>query len=273
VSGVSKERIGSAGHVAGVDLCPETFAIARAAALEIDWREGDVSHLPLRDGELGRRCRLPTGQACSGRRDAASVVKGGRSAVATSRSDDEIPLMRELRRVAERRLPRSVGQDRLRGRERARCGTLRRWLADTRQWGCETLRQSERFGRRKHGEDYIRLRDSVVVAPDHIRCLGPKDSCNARPVSEVSTLAPCSLRRRPTAAPISPDAITAIVEIISPSPLAPFQSGPPELGDAAVLCPRRPEHTHGPRRSAWGRPREIVTLAKLTLPESGNCRS
>ena len=59
-----------------------------------------------------------------------AVVKGGRSAVATSRSDDEIPLMRELRRVAERRLPRSVGQDRLRGRERARCGTLRRWLAE-----------------------------------------------------------------------------------------------------------------------------------------------
>ena len=130
VAGVSKERIASAGHVAGVDLCPETFAIARAVALDIDWREGDVSHLPLRDGELGRRCRLPTGQACSGSRDAASVVKGGRSTVATSRADDEIPLMRELRRVAERRLPRSVGQDRLRGRERARCGTLRRWLAE-----------------------------------------------------------------------------------------------------------------------------------------------
>ena len=130
VAGVSKERIASAGHVAGVDLCPETFAIARAVALDIDWREGDVSHLPLCDGELGRRCRLPTGQACSGSRDAASVVKGGRSAVATSRADDEIPLMRELRRVAERRLPRSVGQDRLRGRERARCGTLRRWLAE-----------------------------------------------------------------------------------------------------------------------------------------------
>ena len=50
---------------------------------------------------------------------------------------------------------------------------------DTRQWGCETLRQSERFGGRKHGEDYIRLRDSVVIAPDHIRHLGPTDSCNA----------------------------------------------------------------------------------------------
>ena len=110
MAGVSKERIASAGHVAGVDLCPEMFAIARAVALDIDWREGDVSHLPLRDGELGRRCRLPTGQACSGSRDAASVVKGGRSTVATSRADDEIPLMRELRRVAERRLPRSVGR-------------------------------------------------------------------------------------------------------------------------------------------------------------------
>jgi hypothetical protein len=32
VAGVSKERIASAGHVAGVDLCPETFAIARAVA-------------------------------------------------------------------------------------------------------------------------------------------------------------------------------------------------------------------------------------------------
>jgi SAM-dependent methyltransferase len=76
VAGVSKERIGSAGHVAGVDLCPEMFAIARAVALDIGWREDDVSALPLRDGELGRRCRLPTGQACSGSRDAASRREG-----------------------------------------------------------------------------------------------------------------------------------------------------------------------------------------------------
>jgi len=33
-----------------------------------------------------------------------ALVKGGRLAVATWRSDDEIPFMRELRRVAERHL-------------------------------------------------------------------------------------------------------------------------------------------------------------------------
>jgi hypothetical protein len=130
VAGVSREQIGSAGHVAGVDLCSEIFAVARAVALDSDWREGDVSALPLRDGELSRRCRLPTDKPVAAAEMRRAVVKGGRSAVATSRSDDEITLMRELRRVAERRLPRSVGQDGRRERERARCGTLWRWLAE-----------------------------------------------------------------------------------------------------------------------------------------------
>jgi SAM-dependent methyltransferase len=76
----------------------------------MDWREGNAAALPLHDGEQFDVVVCQQGlQFFPDKRGAASqmrrsVTKGGRLAVATWRSDDEIPFFRELRRVAERRL-------------------------------------------------------------------------------------------------------------------------------------------------------------------------
>jgi ubiquinone/menaquinone biosynthesis C-methylase UbiE len=51
VARVARERLGDAGYVLGVDVNPDMLAVARSAAPSIDWREGNASALPLRDGE------------------------------------------------------------------------------------------------------------------------------------------------------------------------------------------------------------------------------
>lgn len=51
VARVARERLGDNGHVVGIDISSEMLAVARALAPAIDWREGNASALPLRQGE------------------------------------------------------------------------------------------------------------------------------------------------------------------------------------------------------------------------------
>jgi ubiquinone/menaquinone biosynthesis C-methylase UbiE len=110
VARVAKERLGDAGHVVGIDISPDMLSVARAVAPGVDWREGNASALPLGAGEKfdvvvcqqGLQFFPDKPVAASEMRRA--LVHGGRLAVATWRSDDEIPFFRELRRVAERHL-------------------------------------------------------------------------------------------------------------------------------------------------------------------------
>jgi ubiquinone/menaquinone biosynthesis C-methylase UbiE len=51
VARVAKERLGDAGCIVGIDINSDMLAVARAAAPRIDWREGNASALPLREGE------------------------------------------------------------------------------------------------------------------------------------------------------------------------------------------------------------------------------
>ncbi|HEX7774050.1 MAG TPA: methyltransferase domain-containing protein [Pyrinomonadaceae bacterium] len=110
VARVAKERLGDTGHVVGVDLSPDMLATARAVAPDIDWREGNASSLPLKDGEQfdvvvcqqGLQFFTEKTQAIAEMRRA--LAEHGRLAVATWRSDDEMPFLRELRYVAERHL-------------------------------------------------------------------------------------------------------------------------------------------------------------------------
>ncbi len=44
------KRIGADGRVVGLDLNPRMLAVARRLATGIEWRQGDASALPLRDG-------------------------------------------------------------------------------------------------------------------------------------------------------------------------------------------------------------------------------
>lgn len=110
VARVARRRIGDAAHIVGVDISPVMLAVARAAAPNIDWREGDAGALPLRNEEQFDIVVCQQGLQFFPDKPAAmaqmrrALARGGKLAVATWRSDDEIPLFRDLRRVAERRL-------------------------------------------------------------------------------------------------------------------------------------------------------------------------
>lgn len=107
---VARERVGQAGQVVGVDISPDMLAVARAVAPSIEWREGNASALPLKDSEQFDVVACQQGLQFFPDKPAAAaqmrraLAKGGRLAVATWRSDEEIPFFRELRHVAERHL-------------------------------------------------------------------------------------------------------------------------------------------------------------------------
>jgi ubiquinone/menaquinone biosynthesis C-methylase UbiE len=108
VARVAKRRLGDEGQVVGIDVSPDMLAVARAVAPAIEWREGNAAALPLRDGEQFDVVICQQGLQFFPDKSAAilqmrkALAKGGRLAIATWRSDDEIPFFRELRRVAER---------------------------------------------------------------------------------------------------------------------------------------------------------------------------
>lgn len=107
---LAKERLGGSGYVVGIDISPDMLAVARAVAPDIDWREGNAVALPLSDGEQFDIVACQQGMQFFPDKPAAAaqmrraLAKGGRLAVATWRSDEEIPFFRKLRRVAERHL-------------------------------------------------------------------------------------------------------------------------------------------------------------------------
>lgn len=110
VARVAKERLGNTGHVVGIDVSPGMLAVASTVAADIDWREGNASSLPLNDGEQFDVVVCQQGLQFFPEKDQAlaqmrrALAEHGRLAVATWRSDIEIPFFRELRRVAERHL-------------------------------------------------------------------------------------------------------------------------------------------------------------------------
>jgi ubiquinone/menaquinone biosynthesis C-methylase UbiE len=110
VARLAKERLGERGHVVGVDISADMLEVARAAGPGIDWREGDAADLPVGHGEgfdvviCQQGLQFFPDKAAAAREMRRALAAGGRLAVATWRSDDEMPFLRELRRVAERRL-------------------------------------------------------------------------------------------------------------------------------------------------------------------------
>jgi ubiquinone/menaquinone biosynthesis C-methylase UbiE len=108
VARTARARLGSAVTVVGVDMNPAMLATARAAAPDIDWREGNALSLPLSNGEQFHVVICQQGlqffpdKAVACREFRRALARGGRLAVATWRPDDEIPMFREMRAVAER---------------------------------------------------------------------------------------------------------------------------------------------------------------------------
>lgn len=107
---VASERLGNSVQVVGVDISPDMLGVARAVAPAVDWRQGNASALPLRDGEQFDVVVCQQGLQFFPDKPAAAaemrraLATGGRLAVSTWHSDDEIPFFLELRRVGERHL-------------------------------------------------------------------------------------------------------------------------------------------------------------------------
>jgi ubiquinone/menaquinone biosynthesis C-methylase UbiE len=110
VARVAKERLGDFGKVVGIDVSPDMLAVARGVAPNIDWREGNATALPLSEGEqfdivvCHQGLQFFPDKAGAVAQMSQALIQGGRLAIATWRSDEEIPFFRELRRVAEHHL-------------------------------------------------------------------------------------------------------------------------------------------------------------------------
>jgi ubiquinone/menaquinone biosynthesis C-methylase UbiE len=110
VARLARDLLRGSGQVVGVDISPDMLGVARAVAPSVDWREGNASALPLRDGEKFDVVVCQQGLQFFRDKPAAAaqmrraLASGGKLAVSTWRSDDEIPFFLELRRVGERHL-------------------------------------------------------------------------------------------------------------------------------------------------------------------------
>jgi ubiquinone/menaquinone biosynthesis C-methylase UbiE len=103
----ARERLGQTGAVVGIDVNPQMLTVARRMAPSVDWREGDATSLPLGANETFDVVLCQQGfQFFSDRMAAAGELRraladGGRLAVSTWRSDEESPVLLQLRKVAE----------------------------------------------------------------------------------------------------------------------------------------------------------------------------
>jgi len=110
VARLAKERLGDAGRVVGVDLSPAMLAVARRVAPGIDWKEADAGDPALSGGEqfdviiCQQGLQFFPDRAAAAHQMRRALAPGGRLAVSTWRPDGEVPLLHELRAVAERHL-------------------------------------------------------------------------------------------------------------------------------------------------------------------------
>jgi ubiquinone/menaquinone biosynthesis C-methylase UbiE len=104
----ARERLGEAGTVVGIDANPEMIAVGRRVAPAIDLRQGDAAALPLREGESFDVVLCQQGfqffpdRAAAAREMRRALVDDGRLGLSTWRPDEEFPVLRELRALAER---------------------------------------------------------------------------------------------------------------------------------------------------------------------------
>jgi ubiquinone/menaquinone biosynthesis C-methylase UbiE len=164
VARLAKDRLADRGYVVGIDLSPDMLAVARALAPGIDWRQGSAASLPLHDSEQfdvvvcqqGLQFFLDKAAAAAEMRRA--LAPGGRLAVATWRSDEEIPFFRELRQVAERHLG-SIADQRYGFGDTAPLEALLR-DGGFRDVGARTLSRTIRF---EDGASFVRMNAMAFV--------------------------------------------------------------------------------------------------------------
>jgi ubiquinone/menaquinone biosynthesis C-methylase UbiE len=108
VARLAREILGPGSRIVGVDIAPAMLAVARNVDPTINWREGTAMSVPVRDRE--HFSMLTCHQGLQFFPDKAAAVgemrrvlaPGGRVAIATWRSLQDIPAALELNDVAER---------------------------------------------------------------------------------------------------------------------------------------------------------------------------
>jgi ubiquinone/menaquinone biosynthesis C-methylase UbiE len=107
---IARERLGPGSRIVGVDVAPAMLAVARDVEGTIDWREGNATQLPVPDGERFTLLTCHQGLQFIPDKPAALremrrvLVPGGRAAIATWRSLQDLPAALELNDIAERHL-------------------------------------------------------------------------------------------------------------------------------------------------------------------------
>jgi ubiquinone/menaquinone biosynthesis C-methylase UbiE len=108
VARLARETLGPGSRIVGIDVAPAMLAVARNVDPTIDWREGTAMSLPVKDRENFSMLTCHQGLQFFPDRAAAVgemrrvLAPGGRVAIATWRSLQNIPVALELNDVAER---------------------------------------------------------------------------------------------------------------------------------------------------------------------------
>jgi ubiquinone/menaquinone biosynthesis C-methylase UbiE len=108
VARLARERVGDSGRVVGVDLSPAMLEVARKVGAGVDWREGSADQLPLRENErfdvvfCHQGLQFFPDRAAAVRQMRQALSPGGRVGISTWGPDEDLPVLGELRRIAER---------------------------------------------------------------------------------------------------------------------------------------------------------------------------
>jgi ubiquinone/menaquinone biosynthesis C-methylase UbiE len=114
VARVVRDRLGAEARIVGVDIAPAMLAVAHAVDPTIEWREGNAISLPVSATEhftvltCHQGLQFMSDKPAAVREMRRVLAPGGRVAIATWRSLEDIPGMPELNAVAERHVGRIV---------------------------------------------------------------------------------------------------------------------------------------------------------------------
>lgn len=164
VARLARQRLGSGAKVVGVDVAPPMIAMARSLAPEVDWRIGDAGALPLEAGEQFDAVLCQQGlqffpdRAAAAREMRRALAPNGRLVVSTWRTDEEFPVLLELRRIAERHLGPVADRRHAFGEPRALEALLRD--AGFRDVQTKSVSRTVRFG---DGAVFVRLNAMALV--------------------------------------------------------------------------------------------------------------
>jgi ubiquinone/menaquinone biosynthesis C-methylase UbiE len=105
---VARETMGPDARIVGVDVAPAMLAVARNVDSTIEWREGNATSLPVANDEhfsllvCHQGLQFFPDKAAAVREMRRVLAPGGRVAIATWRSLQDIPAALELNDIAER---------------------------------------------------------------------------------------------------------------------------------------------------------------------------